>query len=119
MQFHKGLSFIMIIMKLLFLGYFMMAFGEDVADEGATAQFESPIFTAEASQCFNFFFSLHVSFKLILHDISYNLNTIYELFNHRLVSGQNGICIQNYLFGPKKDSEKLSRISFFFNPSML
>ena len=50
-------------MKLLFLGYFMMAFGEDVADEGATARFESPIFTAEASQCFNFFFSLHVSFK--------------------------------------------------------
>ena len=71
----------MIIMKLLFLGYFMMAFGEDVADEGATAQFESPIFTAEASQCFNFFFSLHVSFKLILHDISYNLNTQYMSYS--------------------------------------
>ena len=85
----------------------MMAFGEDVADEGATARFESPIFTAEASQCFNFFFSLHVSFKIILHDISYNLNAqyylhhVYELFNHRLVHGQNGICIQNYLFWPK------------------
>ena len=56
----------------------MMAFGEDVADEGATARFESPIFTAEASQCFNFFFSLHVSFELILHDIH---GPIYNYFN--------------------------------------
>ena len=67
----------------------MMAFGEDVADEGATAKFESPIFAAEASQCFNFFFSLHVSFKLIFYDIFNTILThnIYELFIHRLVHG--------------------------------
>ena len=45
----------------LFIGYFMMAFGDDAVEEGALAQLESPIFTETESQCFNFFFSLNVS----------------------------------------------------------